>query len=140
MQLVIAFSNSIQNIWKAFTYSYKDEDKIHTIESFHEATKHISGFSELVRVVSERFKPFVSSFNDRVKNKKDITHKKLDGLFSNYLVYEAMYSCVSEIYKDVNNAVTKQELKVLRICYDEQVKMVQSLLVWTPCDLPELFE
>ena len=134
-KLVIAFSNSIQNIWKAFINSYKDEDKIHTIESFHEATKHISGFSELVRVVSEKFKPFVNGIKDLVK-KKDVTYSKIENLLTNYSVYEAMYSCVSEIYKDVNNAVTKQELKVLRICYDEHVQKIQDTLVNLQHGLP----
>ena len=135
IQLVIAFSKSIQNIWKAFTNSYKDEDMIHTIESFHEATKYISGFSKLVRVVCERFKPFLNGIKDLVK-KKDVTYSKMENLLTNYSVYEAMYSCVSEIYKDFSNAVTKQELKVLRICYDEQVKKIQDTLVNLQHGLP----
>ena len=134
-KFVIFFSVWVQNIWRAFTNSYKDEDMIHTIESFHEATKHISGFSELVRVVSERFKPFINGIKDLVK-KKDVTYSRLEKLLTNYSVHEAMYNCVSDIYKDVNNAVTKQELKDLRICYDEQVKQIQNALVKLQHGLP----
>ena len=126
-QLVIAFSVLIQNVWKVFTNSCKDEDRSPTIESFHEATKHISGFPELVRIVSERFKPFVNSITDLVK-RKNVTYHKLENLIANYIVYDAVFSCVSNIYKDVSY-VTLQVLKELINFYDELVKKIQNSLV-----------
>ena len=127
-QLVIVFSVWIQNIWQTFK---KNQNKIHTIESFHEATKQISGFPELVKIVSEKFKPLLSG----TTGMKNVVYSRLENLISYYSVYDAMYSCVSDIFKDVNN-VTKEQLRQLKSCCDEQVEKIQNILVKMQHGLP----
>ena len=125
-----------QNIWNAFK-KWEGINEESTFEVFKQRIENVPEFHQFVDRILNCFEHFVKVIGQIIRT-KNITYDNLDALEIHYEVYKAMSQCVSKVFFNEVDIISKEELSDLKKCYDDCVNEIKKLLVRSPKNCPEL--
>lgn len=116
-------AKSVCNIWN----NYSHQSTSYTLEYFHESTKGVPGYYDLVEQILVNFKAFLDVIHEAVDN-KNLTFGSLEILLQHFSTYEVMACCCTEtIYKGLVYS-KETELQSLKKNYNCNKEKLQNLL------------
>ena len=125
-----------QNIWNAFK-KWEGINEESTFETFKQRVENVPEFHQFLDRILNCFKYFVKVIGQTIRT-KNITYDNLDALEIHFEVYKAMSQCVSKVFFNEVDIISKEELSDLKKCYIDCVNEIKKLLVRSPKNCPEL--